>query len=523
MIGAVIYARYSSEKQNEQSIEGQLRVCNQYAEQNGLTVLDTYIDRAMTGTNDNRPAFQQMLADSGKQVAWSVILVYAIDRFGRNSIEIAVNKQKIKKNHKTLISATQRTSENIDGSKNLDGILLENVYIGLAEYYSAELSQKVKRGMYEIREKGLNPGGRRTFGYRAENKKIYVDENEAQIVRYIFEQYAQGVNAKDILADITAKGVTHYGKPIPLNTLYNMLRLKKYIGIYHCADKDYTNIFPPIVPLELFNEVGRILEHNKKGSKSNDVEFMLKGKLLCGYCGKSMQGDSGTSKTGRVLYYYKCMGRKKYRNCDKAAVPKDKLEKLIIDITMCVFGTRENIYAIADAVLKSHEKRMYDRSLLTILQNEREEIKKSLANIMKAIEQGIITATTKSRMDELEQQLTETENKILIEECKLQNQLKREQVIEYLTHGIMQNPKLIIHNFIQKIVVFDDRIDIYYNYLNRMPSPDNPPNNSEYISESNPNTPLTNGCSDFSLVVSPDGSWSNLFVNSKEFWLVLSL
>ena len=129
MKGAVIYARYSSERQNEQSIEGQLRICNQYAEANGLTILDTYIDRAMTGTNDHRPAFQQMLSDSEKPVPWDIVLVYAIDRFGRNSIEIAVNKQRLKKNHKTLISATQRTSENIDGSKNLDGILLENVYI----------------------------------------------------------------------------------------------------------------------------------------------------------------------------------------------------------------------------------------------------------------------------------------------------------------------------------------------------------------------------------------------------------
>lgn len=138
MKGAVIYARYSSEKQNEQSIEGQLRICNQYAEANGLTILDTYIDRAMTGTNDHRPAFQQMLADCEKAVPWDIVLVYAIDRFGRNSIEIAVNKQRLKKHKKTLISATQRTSENIDGTKNLDGILLENVYIGLAEYYSAE-------------------------------------------------------------------------------------------------------------------------------------------------------------------------------------------------------------------------------------------------------------------------------------------------------------------------------------------------------------------------------------------------
>lgn len=300
MIGAVIYARYSSERQNEQSIEGQLRICNQYAEQNGLTVLDTYIDRAMTGTNDNRPAFQQMLADCEKPVPWDIVLVYAIDRFGRNSIEIAVNKQKLKKNHKTLISATQRTSENIDGSKNLDGILLENVYIGLAEYYSAELSQKIKRGLHENRTKGLFPGGRIAYGYRVENKRVYIDEERAKVVLYVFQQYAQGVFAKDIIDDLTAKGITYHGKPFAINTIYNMLRLRKYIGICTCVGVDYDNIYPAIVPLALFQEVGRILNRNKVGSKSREIEFLLKGKLVCGYCGKNLQGDSGTSKSGKV-------------------------------------------------------------------------------------------------------------------------------------------------------------------------------------------------------------------------------
>lgn len=129
--------RYSCERQNEQSIEGQLRICEKYAEDNGLKIVESYIDRATTGTNDNRPAFQKMLSDCEKAL-WDIVLVYAIDRFGRNSIEIALNKQKLKKNHKMLISATRRTSENIDGTKNLDGILLENMYIGLAEYYSVE-------------------------------------------------------------------------------------------------------------------------------------------------------------------------------------------------------------------------------------------------------------------------------------------------------------------------------------------------------------------------------------------------
>ena len=148
---AVVYARYSSEKQTEQSIEGQLRVCQEFAAQNDIKIIDTYIDRATTGTNDNRAAFQKMLADSDKNPIWDIVLVYALDRFGRNTIDIAVNKQRLQKNNVILISATQRTSVNIDGSKNLDGIILESVLVGLSEYYSVELSQKVKRGRRESR------------------------------------------------------------------------------------------------------------------------------------------------------------------------------------------------------------------------------------------------------------------------------------------------------------------------------------------------------------------------------------
>ena len=84
MKNAIIYARYSSEQQTEQSIEGQLRVCKNYADVNHLNIVNTYIDKAMTGTNDKRPAFQKMLSDSEKKSTWEVVLVYAIDRFGRN-------------------------------------------------------------------------------------------------------------------------------------------------------------------------------------------------------------------------------------------------------------------------------------------------------------------------------------------------------------------------------------------------------------------------------------------------------
>lgn len=199
---AVVYARYSSHGQTEQSIEGQLRVCKEFAERNDILIVDTYIDRALTGTNDEREAFQAMLKDAEKHASWDIVLVYALDRFGRNSIEVAVNKQRLRKNNKLLISATQRTSENIDGSKNLDGILLENVYIGLAEYYSAELSQKVKRGQNESRQKRQYVGGFIIYGYDVVNKKYVINENEAAIVRQVYRDYANGRIVRSICEEL---------------------------------------------------------------------------------------------------------------------------------------------------------------------------------------------------------------------------------------------------------------------------------------------------------------------------------
>ncbi len=473
MKGAVIYARYSSEKQNDQSIEGQLRICNKYADDNGLTVLDTYIDRATTGTNDQRAAFQQMLADSGKPVPWDIVLVYAIDRFGRNSIEIAVNKQKLKKNHKTLISATQRTSENIDGTKNLDGILLENVYIGIAEYYSAELSQKVTRGMYENRKKGLFCGGKIPFGYRVENKKVIVQEDEAEIVRYIFKQYAEGKIAREIINEIAKKGILVDGKPMPQNTFYNILRREKYIGINRHGDEVYTNLYPPIVPEPLYNEVQNILSKNKIGSFSRKADFMLKGKVICGNCGCRINGESGTSATNKqIYYYYKCAGKKKKLTvCTKEPIKKDDLENLVVNATFSLIGNTENVSLIADAVMQAHSKRLRDRSILNILIAEHEGIQKSLANIMKAIEQGILTATTKTRMEELENQLSQIEDKIALEEYYMQNQISKEQVVQYLTHTIHQKAELVINTLINRIVLYDDKIEIHYNYTERT-SPD---------------------------------------------------
>ena len=466
---AVIYARYSSEKQTEQSIEGQIRVCNEFAAKNDIKIVDTYIDRATTGTNDNRAAFQKMLSDSDKKPIWDLVLVYALDRFGRNSIEVAVNKQRLQKNNIILISATQRTSVNIDGTKNLDGIILENVLIGLSEYYSAELSQKVRRGQRESRQKGNFLGGKVPYGYRVENKKVLIDEERAEVVRLIFQLYANGKCVREILDELNRIGILYNGKPMYQSTLFKILKLEKYTGIYRYDGEIYTNIYPQIIPIPLFERVQKMMEHNKLGANSRNTDFVLKGKLYCGLCGMKINGDSGTSHTGVKKFYYTCSNKKRFRKCNKTSIKKDEMEQMVLDHTFELFDSLETISKIADEIIQLHNQMTKEQSILHLLNEERAKLQKSLNNLMIAIEEGVLTSTTKARVNELEALIAETDMKIFVEQSKLERTLKKEDVEKYIIEGLQDDGKALIESLIDKVVLYEDKIEITYKYTNHNP------------------------------------------------------
>ena len=160
---------------------------------------------------------------------------------------------------------------------------------------------------------------------------------------------------------------------------------------------------------------------------------------------------------------------------------QEDLEKLVIQTTHKILCTKENIDTIADAVMKIHKKRMHDKSLLNILYSERDEAQRIIDNIMNAIEQGILTPTTKRRMEQAEEKLEKIKEKILIEQYNLQNQLKREEVVEYLTHTIQQSPQLMIHTLIKKIILYDDKIEIYYNYIDPIKPGGSSPNDDHRL------------------------------------------
>ena len=355
-MNAVIYARYSSDNQREESIDGQIRECKEFAEKNDIRIIDTYIDRALSAKTDNRPSFQQMIKDSSKGL-FDVIIVWKLDRFARNRYDSAHYKNILKKNGVKVISATEAISS------GAEGILLESMLEGYAEYYSAELAQKVKRGMFETRRKGLYQGGGLLYGYKIDGRKIVIDENNAAVVRFMYEQYANGVFVKDIIKTLTKKNVFYKGKPFVRNSVYNILRNEKYSGVYKHGDEVVDNMYPQIVPTEIFNQVRRKVDANKYGKKSLKIDFLLRQKLICGNCGQPMHGESGTTKNGSRIYYYKCYGRKRRLNdCNKSMIRKEVIERLVTDTIVQKLSEPSLINILVSKIMQRQEKSIRENS-----------------------------------------------------------------------------------------------------------------------------------------------------------------
>lgn len=462
---AIMYARYSSERQTEQSIEGQLDVCKKYAEQNGLQIVDTYIDRAMTGTNDNRAAFQQMLSDSDK-APWEIVLVYALDRFGRNSIEMALNKKKLIDNKKILISATQKTSTNIDGTKNLDGIMLENIYTGVAEYYSAELSQKIRRGQNESRKKGQFCGGGLPDGYSVDkDKHIQINEERAIIIKYIYEQYSIGVVVPKIMEQLNEKGIVNAdGKPFTKNGMYNILKNEKYSGTYKINGETYDNIYPRIVPQEIFEKVHKIRGKNSSGKRSVKQVYLLRFKVKCGYCGSSISAQGGKSHSGKMVYYYGCIGRKKQETkCKKIAIRKEILEKLVLDSLKKKLTSKETMAKIVHRLMQVQKELTAANPMLNILLKEKQKTDTALDNLVTALENGISSSTTNKRLHELEERREDLKRSILIEQSKTIVLLTEEEIREFYKQALELEPKLLINTLVKQITLYDDKMIIELN------------------------------------------------------------
>lgn len=465
----IIYSRYSSAGQNDQSIDGQIDACMKYAAQRGFRVVGQYIDRALSGTHaDSRPEFQRMIRDS-KKGAFKYVLVWKLDRFARNRYDSAIYKNELKKHGVKVLSVT----EGIDAGS--DSIILEAVLEAMAEEYSRQLSQNVRRGIRQNAEKHLTIGGYTPLGYHVENKQLVVDEKEAEIVRFIFHSYADGMTKTEIANECNRRGWrTKTGRPFSINSFATMLKNPTYIGTYTFKDElSVEDAVPPIIGRDTFNRVASMLERNRRapGRAKAKGEYQLQGKIFCGYCGSPMVGECGRGRRGATYHYYACATKKKAHTCQKKNEKKDFLEWYVVEQITTHILTEQRIHEIAAGVVAEYN-RSFDASGVRDLERKIRAMDKEMDALVDALIRTTAApavAKINERVELLAAQKEEAEVDLAKLKVASRITLSEDEIVAWLqqfVHGDPMDPvfrQRVIDIFVNSIYLYDDKVVMYFN------------------------------------------------------------
>ena len=393
------------------------------------------------------------------------VIVWKPDRFARNRQDSVYYKTILHKNGIKVISATEAISS------GAEGILLESVLEGLAEYYSADLSEKVVRGLTENALKCKYNGGTLPIGYTVDSNQFYaIDLLTAPHVLQAFKDYANGSTIQQITDKMNLAGIrTKRGGMVSINSVTRMLHNRRYIGEYSYRDVVTPGGIPAIIPQDLFDKVQERLAAAKKAParyKAED-EYLLTTKLFCGKCKCYMVGESGTSHTSKVHRYYRCVSVKNHKGCDKKSVKKEWIEDLVIDQIKKLLLDDKLIERLADMAVEMQAK---EDTVLPVLKRQYAETVKGINNFLNAIQQGIITDSTKERLEELERQKKELSLQITQEELKHPPVFTKEQFLfwfermrKYDTKKL-EHRRRLINSFVNAIFLYDDRITFTFNF-----------------------------------------------------------
>lgn len=454
---AIIYARYSSHNQRDVSIEQQIEACRKHAAELGLTITDTYEDRAISGRTDNRPAFQRMMRDAegGK---FQYVLAWKSNRMGRNMMQAMVNESRLMDCGVKVFYAEEDFDDSAAGRFALRSMMNVN------QFYSDNLAEDVRRGLMDNASKCM-ANGRQPLGYkRGEDGKVVVDEPAAAIVREIYTRIASGEMFMDIARDLNRRGIkTQSGSEWNKSSFKVLCRNERYRGIYIYGDTRIEGGIPPIVDDVLWYKVQEVLKVKKSKNRHHcpsDEDYLLTGKLRCGKCGGYMIGMSGRSKTGDVHHYYACQNRRVGHTCDKKNIRRDVVEPAVAQAIKQYCLTDDAIEWITDQTIAYWEDE--DRKLqIDSIENDLSAVQSSISNVMKAIEMGVITETTRDRLIELERQQTDLKSKLALAKEEIVHVDRKDLISSLLAfrHGNVHDrayQEKLFNAFLIAVYVYDD-------------------------------------------------------------------
>lgn len=454
---AVIYARFSSHNQKEESIEQQVTECKLYAVSNGYTVIDTYPDAAISGKTENRTQFQRMKNDA-KKGKFAVIIAYKSNRIARNMINALNFENEMEKLGVRVCYAKEEFGNNAAGRFALRTMMNVN------QFYIENMAEDVKRGMTDNAEK-CKVNGPVPYGFQASSEGYYeINPFEAAVVREIFNRTLQGDTFTDIADSLNERRIqTRLRRKWTSRSFQSMLKNERYIGTY-IFDKIRTeNGIPAIIEKEVFLAVKEKLENkpNPQGRHRENGDYLLSGKLYCGECGKLMMGLSGTSKSGELHCYYACVGKKEEINrCHKKNVRRDEIETKIAVAVQKYILQDDVIQWIADTVIEFQNTHS-NKDEIKRLQSELSDVKKKINNIVDAIESGIITATTKERLETLEANRSKIEGQIALKKAEMPV-VDRDKILEWMNSFARANihdkkiQAQLFKAFVKKVYLYDD-------------------------------------------------------------------
>ncbi|EIW19597.1 MULTISPECIES: recombinase family protein [Pelosinus] len=497
LVKAAIYARYSSDNQRDESIDAQVRACEEHAQRNGMQIVKIYIDRAKSATSDKRPEFQRMIEESSTE-AFSTLIIHKLDRFSRDKYDSAKYKRKLKQNGVRLISVT----ENLDGSP--ESIILESVIEGMAEYYSKNLAREVMKGLTENALKCQHTGGIPPLGFDVDRvtKKYIINEREAETVRKIFDLYLAGYGYKPIIDQLNeGQHVTKLGNPFGKNSIHDLLKNEKYCGVYtfnrstsknydgkrnnHMSkvDEDVIRIpggVPAIVSQEVFDKVQEKMNKNKHqpGAYKAKETYLLSGLIVCGECLKregkthSMMGNvkhSGRAKTKHVTY--RCANRDRTKQCDNKELRREYIENYVLtQLEKNIFSEKAIPFLVKklndyqDTVCSDQAKE------ITRLNDTLKELNGQINNIVDAITNGFAHSSLVEKLTVLEQQKAAIEITIMERNRKQPKDIVTEDMVrslftmfrQFVAEKNILEVKKFISNYIEKVIIYRDHVEVVF-------------------------------------------------------------
>lgn len=455
-MNVVLYLRYSSDNQTEQSIEGQRRVCEEFCRKNHYFIDREYIDRATSAFKETtkRTNFLQMIEDAKKK-EFDAVVVYKLDRFARSRTDSAIFKSQLKKYGVKVISATENISD------NPEGIILESVLEGMAEFYSMELSQKVKRGLKESILKGKVSVANLPLGYdQDENMHYVINEKEAVIVRRVFNDYLNGKTFPTIARELNREGYRQKnGAEFKDTSFYYLIKNERYIGRITFEGEVYEGFIPPIIDMSTWNAIQDKMD-SKRRNKVKKSDYLLSAKVFCSKCGCNMPGTTSTIK-GHQYSFYRC----KTKSCGYVAIKKELVEDLVFNTIQEEFND-ENIERIADEIIKINDENIGNALDPRIaIENEIKDYDKKIKNIAKVIEDGMATKTLVARLDELEELKEKAELRLRNSQFKVQPKLTKEQLIFYIETRLKLDKEQMIKFFINKVIYNKDTKSLEIQYF----------------------------------------------------------